>query len=92
VEIDTRQPIPATAPCGLPACQQALWHARQQAGFYKALHHRATLREANLRARLAQARARAQAAATARIQQREAERQQRLTDLEAEVRLLKHRL
>jgi transposase len=92
VQTITLDPIPATAPCGLPACQQALWHARQQAGFYKALHHRATLREVKLKELLAQAQAQAQAAATARIQQREAELQQRLADLEAEVRLLKQRL
>jgi transposase len=76
----------------LPACQQALWQARQQAGFYKALHQRATLREAKLKERLAQVQAPAQADAGARIQRREAELQQRLADLEAEVRLLKHRL
>ncbi len=92
METSTLDPIPATAPCGLPACQQALWHARQQVGFYKALHHRATQREAKLKELLAHAHAQAQAAAAARIQQREAELQQRLADLEAEVRRLKQRL
>jgi transposase len=92
VETIILDPLPATSPCGLPACQQALGHARQQAGYYKALHHRATLREAKLQERLAHAHAEAQAAAAARIQQREAELHQRLADLEAEVRLLKQRL
>jgi transposase len=90
--MSTREPIPAIAPCGLLACQQILWQARQQVNFYKALHHRATRREAQLQERLAQVQAQAQAAATARIQQREAELQQRLAELEAEVRLLKQRL
>ena len=90
--MNTLEPIPATAPCGQPACQQALWQARQQAGFYKALHHRATLREAQLKERLVHVQDQAQAAATARIQQHEAELHQRLADLEAEVRLLKQRL
>ena len=92
MESSTRDPLPATAPCGLPACPQLLWHARQQVGFYKALHRRATLRAAKLKEQLAQAHAQAQAAAAARIRQREAELHQRLADLEAEVRLLKHRL
>jgi transposase len=92
MEAPTLDPLPATAPCGLPACQQLLWQARQQVGYYKALHHRATRRAAQLKEQLAHAHAQAQAAATARIQQREAELQQRLADLEAEVRLLKHRL
>jgi transposase len=78
----------ATAPCGLPACRLALWDARQQAGSYRALHHRATLREAKLKERLAQA----QADADARVRQREAQLLQRVADLEAEVRLLKQRL
>jgi transposase len=92
METSILDPIPATPPCGLPACQQTLWLARQQAGFYKALHRRACQREAKLKEQLAHAHAQAQAAATARIQQREAELHQRLADLEAEVRLLKHRL
>src|SRR5690349_21793401 len=33
VDSSTLEAIPATAPCGLPACQQALWLARQQVGF-----------------------------------------------------------
>lgn len=83
---------PAPAPCGLPACQQALWHARQQAGYYRSLHRRALSREAKLKELLAHAQTQAQAAATARIHRREAELQRRLAELEAEVRLLKHRL
>jgi transposase len=78
----------AAAPCGLPACQQALTDARQQAGYYKALHARAVHREANLKAQLADCRA----AAAARRRQREDQLQQRIDDLEAEVRLLKQRL
>jgi transposase len=62
--------------------------ARQQAGFYRALHHRATLREAKLKALLTQV----QADATTRLRQRHAELLQRIDDLEAEVRLLKQRL
>jgi transposase len=82
------EPPAAQLPCPLPACQQALRDLRQQAGFYKALHHRATLREAELKAQLAQG----QADAAARWQQHQAALQQRITDLEAEVRLLKQRL
>jgi transposase len=92
VEAIILDPIPGSAPCGLPACQRALFDARQQAGFYKALHHRATLREAALKERLARVTAEAQTAADARIAQREAELAQQLAELQAEVRLLKHRL
>ncbi len=94
VEISTPDPTPATTPCGLPACQQALWHARQQAAYYKAQHLRAPRREAELKElpAHAHAHAEAQAAAAAHVQQREAQLQQRLADLEAEVRLLKHGL
>src|SRR6266853_4877366 len=46
-------PLPRQAPCGLPACQQLLRDARQQVGFYKSLHCRATLREAKLKEQLA---------------------------------------
>jgi transposase len=92
VETILLDPIAASAPCALPACQQALFDARQQAGYYKAMHHRSTLREAALKERLALVTAEAQAAADARIQQREAELAQQLAELQAEVRLLKHRL
>jgi transposase len=71
-------------PCPRPDCQQALRDLRQQAGFYKALHQRATLREAKLQAQLDQRRD-DQADRITRMQQR-------ITDLEAEVRLLKQRL
>jgi transposase len=88
--VDATLPAPALAPlpCLLPACQQALRDLRQQAGYYKALHHRATLREAKLQDLLTQR----QADGADRLQQREAELQQRIADLEAEVRLLKQRL
>jgi transposase len=81
-------PLPRQAPCGLPPCQQLLRDARQQVGYYKTLHRRATLREAQLKEQLAQH----QLALTARQQRREAELLQRIADLEAEVRLLKQRL
>jgi transposase len=61
---------------------------RQQANFYKTLHQRATLREAKLKEQLAHC----QTDEAARLQQRDAQLQQRLADLEAEVRLLKQRL
>src|SRR5260370_35016755 len=41
-------PLPPQAPSALPACQQLLPDARQQIGFYKALHQRATHAEPNL--------------------------------------------
>jgi transposase len=88
VETSILNPAPSQAPCGLPACQQALWAARQQAGSYKALHHRATRREAKLKEQLAHC----QADWAARLHQREGELQQRIDELEAEVRLLKQRL
>lgn len=73
-----------TAPCHLPACQQALWEARRRATFYQTLHRKATLREAQLKAQLADA--------AAHLRQREAELQQQVADLQAEVRLLRQRL
>ena len=79
---------PTKTPCNLPACRQALTDARQQAGYYKILHHRATLREAKLKEQLAQR----QADWATRLQQRQDELQQRISELEAEVRLLKQRL
>ena len=88
MEVRIPNPSCPQAPCRLPACRQALTDARQRANFYKALHHRATLREAELKERLA----RHQADWDARLRQREAELQQRIDALQAEVRLLKQRL
>jgi transposase len=91
VHTNTLRPLadlPRQAPCGLPACDQALRDARQQIGFYRALHHRATQREANLKQRLVQQ----QADWEARLRQRDDALHQRIDDLEAEVRLLKQRL
>jgi transposase len=84
--------LPRQPPCGLHPCQLLLWEARHQIARYKSLHQRACQREAKLKEQLAHAKAAAHAAATARIQQREAELQQQFADLQAEVRLLKHRL
>jgi transposase len=102
----TTLPGPTKAPCGLPDCQLALTDARQQAGSYKALHRRALRREAALKLLLAQCQAdftsrlrqlqdqleHCQAEAADRLRQREAELLRRVAELEAEVRLLKHRL
>lgn len=86
------EPPPTQAPCGLPACQQALRDARQQAGFYKSLHHRAAVRATLCEARRQQQLAQCQADCEARLQQCRAEVQQQIADLQAEVRLLKQRL
>src|SRR5260370_38886054 len=81
-------PLPRQAPCGLPACQQLLRDARQQIGFYKALHQRAVQREAKLKEQLAHG----QTECDARLAQRDREHQQHTAELEAEVRLLKQPL
>src|SRR5262249_57841708 len=88
VEPGAVTPTPPPAPGAEPACQQALRDARQQAGYYRALHRRATQREAKLKEQLAHC----HADWAARPHHRETELQQRITDLEAEVRLLKQRL
>jgi transposase len=76
---------PATEPlCPRPACCQARWSAN----FYRTLHQRATQREALLKQQLAHC----HTDWRARLEQREAHLQQRLDDLQAEVRLLKQRL
>ncbi len=81
----TLEPTPgAVPPCPSPGCQQALRDLRRQAGFYQAMHRRATRREAELKAQLAQR----QAEADGRCQQL----LHRVADLEAEVRLLEQRL
>src|SRR6202043_2114367 len=77
VETSTNNPCDAptaAAPCGLPACQQALRDACWRAGHYQSLHQRATRREAQLRQQLAQR----QADGAARLRQREGELQQRI--------------
>jgi transposase len=76
------------APCALPACQQALRDARGRAGFFHDLHRRAVKRLAQLQQRLTQRHLDWQA----RAQQRQAQLQQSIDDLEAEVRVLKQRL
>lgn len=81
-------PTPTIEPCQRAACQQARWHARQQASFYQTLHQRALQREAKRKAQLAQVRA----DTDTRLRQRASEFQQRLVALEAQVRLLKQRL
>jgi transposase len=76
-------PIPVS-PCTRPDCQRALTQARLDAGFYKAMFQRAKRREGKLQEQLAQAKA----DAAAQLQQQ----QQRLDDLQAQIRLLKQRL
>ena len=83
----TLPPVPSPAPGGLPACPPALGDARPPAGSSKALHHRATPREAQLNEPWTHG----PTDWAARRHHREAERQQRITDREAEVRLLKQR-
>jgi transposase len=77
-------PPDPSLPCHRPDCLQTLRDLRRQAGYYKTLHHRATLRQALLRAQRARRRA-DQDDRCRRLQQR-------IDDLEAEVRLLKQRL
>src|SRR5262249_41374833 len=88
VETCAVNPTSSPAPGADPLSQQPLRHARQQAGYYRALHRRATQREAKLKEQLAHC----HADWAARLHHRETELQQRITDLEAEVRLLKQRL
>ena len=81
-------PRPLPSPCTLPTCRQALYDARQRAGNYRSLHQRALRREAKLK----QLRTQDQMVWTARLQEREQQLQQRIDELEAEVRLLKQSL
>jgi transposase len=79
--LDTATPV---VPCSRPDCYRALTEARQQAGFYKAMFQGAKAREAELQEQLAQAKA----AVDARLLQQ----QQRIDELQAQVRLLHQRL
>src|SRR5262249_31965482 len=88
VELGAATPPPPPAPAPNRACKHPLRAPRQQAGYYRALHRRATQREAKLKEQLAHC----HADWAARLHHRETELQQRITDLEAEVRLLKQRL
>jgi transposase len=81
-------PLTATPPCDQPACRQALWDARNRVRFYQAMHQRSTLREAKLKQQLTQQ----QVDCAVRLRQRDAEHQQHVADLQAEIRLLKQRL
>jgi transposase len=82
--VDTLGATPPVIACTRPDCQRALTEARAQAGFYKAMFQGAKRREVKLQEQLAQAKA----DADARLQQQ----QQRIDELQAQVRLLKQRL